>query len=154
MKRVFSPAIALLLLAACGDDNGPTGLPTNNVANGTFAAFVDGQVYSPVVAGVSISQSTISISTAGGGLAFSFTVVGTAVGTYQLGPQQAHLAAFNGPGNPGWLANFQQGSGTVTITSVTGRLMGTFNFVLAPVTSTGAIGNKTITSGTFDLDIP
>ena len=145
---------AVLPAAACNeDDNGGPGGPTGNqLSNGRFDAVVDGQFYAPVTAGVTVTETHTSIATAGGGLAFSFTVAATEPGIYELSASTSHLAVFTGPGALSWDAQGSRGSGTITISVITGeRLAGTFSLVLAPQTNTGATTDKVVSSGVFDL---
>jgi hypothetical protein len=54
----------------------------------------------------------------------------------------------------GWRSDQADGSGSVTITSLTAtRMRGTFTATLGPIPGTGATGTLTITNGSFDIGL-
>jgi hypothetical protein len=153
--RRLALALALVFAAtACGSDkSGGTG--PNTTRNGSMSARIDGANWSASGAVAAIYQNNI-FSVAGtssnGAATFGFAVgPATGPGTFttgQLSAVNAHLTQ----GSQGWQAALTNGTGTVTLTTLTaGHAVGTFSFTLVPVAGSGAAGNKSVTSGTFDV---
>jgi hypothetical protein len=153
--RINSALAVLLpvLLAACGS-SGPTG-PTP-LANGTFTAKIDGSSFNAT------SAAVVPLGGGGGGGGFSigggntggqtigFAWVG-GTGTYPIGAGNATIGTHTYMGHT-WSASSAQGSGSITVTSVTAsHVTGTFSFVLQPDAASGATGTRTVTAGSFDL---
>ena len=69
-----------------------------------------------------------------------------------MGPSLANNATFN-EGALNWTAINTQGSGTITVTTLTAdRVVGTFTFEVAAV-GTQTPATRSLTNGTFDLPI-
>lgn len=164
-RRRHRPAIiaaasllATTLSSACLGlkEDGPTG-PIGNSDH--FTAVIDGTAWTGLTA-------TLSAGASPGGL---FSLVGTdASGTgilltlYNIGAPGAYplgvgASVFGGSasliqGSSTWWTPLSGAAGTITLASVSAtRIVGTFSFVAVPVAGTGA--SRTVTAGSFDLDV-
>jgi hypothetical protein len=145
------PRLAALLLVfatACGDSVTDPGDPEN----GTMTATVDGASWSAIqIQGVS-SGTLISLAGSDADLvSIGFAVQSTGPGTYSIGPGQVTSANIGEGSATLWTAGSIQGSGTVTLTTVTdNRAIGTFEFVAELAQGSGT-PTRTVTNGTFDV---
>ena len=154
----FALIVGLIFVAACGgDDPTPSG---------------PGSTVGPMTAGINGTQwtaSTASAVTAGTGLlvingtrlttpnytlSFTLSNIGS-VGVYALG---VGVNMFGGtvvassPTLGGWSTPLSGSAGEINVTTLTAsRIAGTFAFVATP--QSGATGNLTVTSGSFDVPI-
>lgn len=164
------PAVAVVLAVlvsgmACGSSTAPSGsggigTGTGNGGNATvMTATIDGTSFTATSASAIVRNNILAVSGALGSgtnittLAFATTAT---VGTNRIAPGtgvNANYQAVSGTAASGWLASDNQGSGTVTINTLTSsRASGTFSFTLAPV-SGNAAGPKSVLAGTFDLPL-
>jgi hypothetical protein len=166
MKRTLALAAAMALtVAACGDD-GPTG-PGGGGGN-EMSATVGGVAFDPPSLAV---QGTYTPAQGLVNIAGSHTSGGTttlvtinvlnvnAAGTYQLNPNFAgsfgQVTTTNGQvnGTATWSTILSPGTGSITFSTLTAdRAAGTFQFTGQASPGTAATGQKTVTSGTFDIE--
>lgn len=81
----------------------------------------------------------------------------TGPGTYQLNPNFvgtfAQVAITDGASAQVWTTALSPGNGTITVTTLSStRVAGTFTFT-AQFASGGATGQKSVTSGSFDIPL-
>ena len=147
-----------LIASGCKSSTEPGGggCGTNGTPNNSFSAEIDGSDWT----------STFT-TTAGGGLliitgadscnpvrTFGFGLAVTTTGTYTISNSDVTgLNALLIIGTNQWVAqSFVGGSGSVTITTLNATsAVGTFNFTLIPSAGTGATGNHTVSSGSFNV---
>ena len=132
---------------------GGTTTPTDPSAKATFT--VDGQAFQPAAKGMTaldtgsgISVTLSNCGTAATNAAINFSLRSPlAVGTV---PSANIFGAlyFNSTGQWNWVPG--QGRGTLVLTSVSPRVVGTFDFDLQPLAGTGATGTKYM-NGSFDV---
>ncbi len=161
MSTRLAPAAALVLLAltaACGSSDkvsGPSSATCNvKLAHGSISAKIDGATW--------CANLGLNASYHGNILAIGATDntgqtlgIGVAVlngpGTYAIGPLSATNATLYSTGGGGWSATLAQGSGSVTINSISSSgASGTFTFTLTPGNGS-TVGNRTITNGVFNV---
>ena len=146
-------AIAIMFGTASDcDDKAPaptTGGTMTASVGGTFwdasrritATFTNGTLS---ITGESNSDITITIS-----------ALPTGPGTYVIEGVNGEGLSFllaQQPGPSTWQAYALYGSGTLQLSVLSDRrAAGTFNFVAMPTVGTPATGNRTVTSGTFDV---
>src|SRR5690606_39515449 len=142
-----------LALTACGKDATEPGVQGNGDAR--MSARIDGQTWSAslaLAAGGSQAGAVVAVSgsdQAQRTIAFAFVSAGT--GTYEIGPGAPTNALFS-QGSAQWQAAGGQGSGTITVTTLTAeRIAGTFEFTAEPAGG-GATGTRVVTQGTFDVE--
>ncbi len=143
-----SIGVGLLVLGACSDD--PTGV---ELANGSMSARVDGASWSASTAiAATYTNGVLGIAgTDGSGRSVGFGALATAPGTFTIGATSPANALVNEAGKA-WQAAQSIGSGTITITAISATgAAGTFQFTAAPVSGTGATGNRVVTEGVFDV---
>ena len=152
VRKTAMCGLVLLLAVGCGgDDDDPLDVNPND--NGSVTARVDGNTFTAATVVGSFSNGILAISGVQGSPAQSITfgLAATAPGTFTVSETSPVNAVF-AVGNSTWLAAGGVGSGTVTVTTLSSsRAVGTFNFVLAPNTPSGATGTRTITQGAFDV---
>lgn len=152
---------ACLTLLACGDDTG-TG-PGPGGAGASMNATVSGAAFAPpaLTIGASYVNNVLSIqgsTTASPVTAITINVLDvTGTGTYQLNPNVAgtfgQVAITNGATAQVWTTALSPGNGSITISTLSAtRVKGTFTFT-AQFASGGATGQKSVTSGTFDIPL-
>lgn len=155
--------LALLAGVACGSSTSPSGggIGTSNGGNNTtvVTAAIDGTTFTATTSSALVRNGILAVSGVSGSganlttLALATTAV---LGTNRIAPGtgvNANYQTVSGTTSSGWLASDSQGSGTVTVTTLTSsRAGGSFSFVLAPV-SGAAAGPKTILAGTFDVPL-
>jgi Big-like domain-containing protein len=132
----------------------------STMSGSTLTATIDGVAFTGL--GVSVDHTTAggtNILSIGGASGFTGNYILLAIGfpaapgTYAIGTSSPANAAVQIP-NQGslWQAVLNSGSGTITVTSVTGNsATGTFSLVLAPLPGTKATGNKIVTNGVFNV---
>lgn len=167
MKRTIALAATLAFtLAACGDDGG-TG-PSGNTGS-QMSATVGGQPFNPPSLAVqgtyTAAQGLLNFagSHTSGGVTTMVTINILGVngtGTYQLNPNFAgsfgQVSTTNGQvnGTAVWSTVLSPGTGSVTLTTLTAdRAAGTFQFTGQATPGNASTGQKTVTSGTFDLKL-
>lgn len=142
-----STMILVILVAACSGDD-PTGL-----ADFTLSATIDGTPWTATYANAVPSGSVIGVGAgdmAGIAMGFAFGAGGT--GTYSIGPGELYNANYTVDG-VAWAATPFQGSGSITVTSLTSsRVAGTFQFEGASVGQTPET-TVSVTNGRFDLPL-
>jgi len=146
----WGASLLLFGLATCGGNSGLTDLDAS-LPSGTMSASVDGVAWSAIEvqavrAGgvVTIAGSDLAL------LAVAFAFQGVA-GTYALGPGHAATASVSDPSNI-WAANDLQGSGTITVTTLTAtRTAGTFSFTAPASPNSGPPATRVVTNGVFDV---
>lgn len=161
---------ALVVTAACGSGGGDGGGGPSGGGSG-MTARIDGTSWtanqvqvtpggasipgSVVILGIKVSgNSTSSIS-----LTLGFI---SGPGTYPLGVNQGTSAGGTGiylTTSPSSVQNrttpLNGDAGTLVITSLTAdHLEGTFEFVAEPILGSSFTGNRSITQGTLDIDLP
>jgi hypothetical protein len=148
-------------LGCGGDDNGGTG-PGNNqgtALNGTFAAQIGGAGWS-ATGTVSVDREDNFLGLGASGFAGS-TAYALVIGLGNVtGPGTYTVAAGNANGSSivvgsstgaGWTTFLGNGTGSVTITTLTAnRVAGTFTADASPTTG-GATGTLQIRNGAFDV---
>src|SRR5688572_30410307 len=152
VRKIAMCGLVLLLAVGCGgDDDDPLDVNPND--NGSMTARVDGAAFTATTVAASFSNGILAISgvQVSPSQALTFGLAATAPGTFTV----AATSPVNGiyaVGNATWLASGNVGSGQVIVTTLSStRAVGTFNFVLAPNTPSGATGTRTITQGAFDV---
>jgi hypothetical protein len=156
----------LAILASCGgSDGGDSTGPGGQTGNSKFTAKIDGAAWASTSGaertGVPITLPGLYTLTGISLGASPYTIVITLYnisgpGTYPLGVGvsvpggNALISASTGGG---WKTAQTGADGTITITTLTAsRMEGTFSFTAVAFTG-GATGTKTITEGTFALDV-
>ncbi len=136
-------------LATCGGNSGLTDLDAS-LPSGTMSASVDGVAWSAIevqavrAGGRRNAGSDLAL------LAVAFAFQGVA-GTYDLGPGHAATASVSDLSNI-WAANDLQGSGTITVTTLTAtRTAGTFSFTAPASPNSGPPATRVVTNGVFDV---
>ena len=161
VRRVAVVAVTLGA-AACGGGGDSTG-PDNG--QNRFTAKIDGTNWASNAGaeriGVTISQpglfSITGIQLGGSGLTIVMTLTNIpGPGTYPLGVGFSVAGGnvlISSAAGPGWRTAQTGADGSITITSLTSsRIEATFNFTAVPFTG-GATGNRTVTDGSFALDL-
>ena len=150
-RHALIPRLAALLLifaTACGDSLTDPGDPET----GTMTATVDGVSWGAIQIQAISSGNVISL--AGSDvelLSIGFTVQNTGPGTYSIGPGQVTSANLGEGSATLWTAGSIQGSGTVTLSTVTDNLaIGTFEFV-AELSQGSGTQTRTVTNGAFNV---
>jgi Family of unknown function (DUF6252) len=164
--------LLLVSVASCGSNGpaGPSGTGSSSGSSsggnstsalkGSITMLVDGIPWA-ATSGVSATRSA-GILTIGGTdptWTLGLAVTASAPGTFVIpgaGPQAGNNALLlftqNNTTAGSWAANAVQGSGTVTITSLTlTAVSGAFTFLAFP-TSGIATGGRNVTNGTFTID--
>ncbi len=161
MQR-FPALCALLAVVACGGD---TGTGAGGATTSSLSATVDGLSFSP-------PNTAIIATKNGGAVAFTGTqTVGnttitltinlpnvTVPGTFTLNPNSPSqfgrviLSQGSAATTGAWSTVLSPGTGSVTVTTVAAqRVAGTFQFTGQFDPTSNATGQKSVTSGNFDL---
>jgi len=152
VRKMLSCLVMVCAVTGC---KGGTTTPTDPNSKATIT--IDGQPFQPAAKGMSAIDAGAS-----GGASITLTNCGTnttnaavsfslrspmAVGTV---PSANIFGAlyFNSSGQWNWVPG--QGRGTLVLTSVSPRVVGTFDFDLQALAGTGATGTKYI-NGSFDV---
>ena len=164
VRRVAAVAVTLGAVA-CGGGSDSTGPDNGGNGQNRFTAKIDGANWASNSgverAGVTISQPGLfaltGIQLGGSGLTIVMTLTNIpGPGTYPLGVGFSVAGGnvlISSAAGPGWRTAQTGADGTITITALTSsRIEGTFNFTAVPFTG-GATGNKTVTDGSFALDL-
>lgn len=155
--RVLSAVAVLLTLACGGDDDGPL---NPNGEDGTVTANVSGQanfVANGVVASYSSNTLVITSVQTNGSNSRSITllvnnVTGNGTYSFTLAGNSASFVETTGSTSQSWLTAITQGSGSVTITTLSGlHIVADFSFTAPANTISGATGTRTVTGGHFDV---
>ncbi len=166
--------LAIAMNAACGGDgdggNGPGG---GGGGSGSFAARIDGVAWATDAARLQIIPGSV-------GIPGSIVITGTKVNGTKATSISISLGFVRFPGNyplgvnngttPGGLATIIEQDGSTVETRMTpldgesgffvvtsndgSRIKGTFTFVAQPIPGVILAGNRTITEGTFDIELP
>lgn len=148
MKRIVVVLSMLFVLSGCGSDG--TG-PGNNIpTNGSMTARIDGTNWSAVSVSATYSNGVLGVGAADvAGTAIGMGVVANGTGTFQVGASSPTNLLLT-MGGASWYAQTTQGSGSITITSLTqNSVAGTFQFTGVATPGTTASGTRTVTNGTF-----
>jgi hypothetical protein len=164
--------LAVFGAVACGGGNGGTG-PGGGGGSVAFTAKIDGVAWATDAARFQILPGSSGVP--GSLLIIGTKVNGTKVVSISLILGYVHFPAIyplgvNQGTTPGGTATIIQqdgatvetrmtpldgASGNFTVVSNTGsHIKGTFTFVAQPLLGSSLVGNRTITEGTFDLDLP
>jgi hypothetical protein len=162
MSTRLAPALALVLLAltaACGSSDKVTGPGSNascsvKLAHGSMSAKIDGATWCANV-GLNTSYNSKILAIGATDNTGQTLGIGVAVlngpGTYAIGPLSATNATLYSTSGGGWSATLAQGSGSVTINSISATgASGTFAFSMTPANA-GSAGTKNITNGVFNV---
>ena len=148
---------ASVVIAACsGGDGGPASPnPTQNTSKSTMSARIDGVQWTATNVGVTARNGSLIVAganTSAIGVGFGASMI-QGTGTQTFGPGQ--VSAANGAvtaSTMSWGANSFQGSGSVTITSLTAnRATGTFAFTAPALIAGSTPSPRVVTSGVFDV---
>ena len=132
-------------------------------ATGTMTATIDGVAWRAVCVAVSLTvQGVISIAGGEPTTPTTGTTIGFAaprsVGSTSIGPLSPTNALLTVGGGSLWQSALNNGSGTVTFTTLTttnaagaNNAVGTFSFTMTPQSGTTATGTKVVTNGTFNV---
>lgn len=143
-------ALPLLLagMIACSDDEN-----TGPNENSSVAASIDGTAWTAATVQSTYAGNVLAV----GGLDAGQTQVlitipsVTTTGTFDIGAGQPGVAVVTANGQT-WSSTLVGGTGSVTVTTLTAtHAAGTFTFVATALTTSGATGNKTVTTGSFDV---
>lgn len=145
-------------LIACGSDS--TG-PEKTGQGGTLSATISGVAFSPPTRTVGANYANQILSIQGSTSSSPVTALTinvlnvTGPGVYQLNPNFAgtfgQVTITNGANAQLWSTALSPGNGSITVTALTStRVAGSFNFTAQSV-SGGAAGQKSVTSGSFDI---
>ena len=159
-------ALAITLgSAACSGGKDSTGPDNGGNGQFRFTAKIDGANWASnsgaELIGVTVSQaglySITGIQLGGAGLTLIMTLTNIpGPGTYPLGVGFSVAGGnvlISSAAGPGWRTAQTGADGTITITTLTSsRIEATFNFTAVPFTG-GATGNKTVTDGSFVLQL-
>lgn len=152
----FAAVVAPLVLCACshGSPSEPANVP-DLVTNGSFSAAIDGVGWS-AVGKVLVVKGDDDIAIAAMSSSYNVTLIlahPTAVGDYPMTAPSifGSSAQLTNASTARWTTGGSDGTGLVTITTLTAsRIAGTFAFAGLPVTS-GATSLVHVTRGTFDV---
>ena len=143
-----------LTVVACGGDSGSartTG--PNTLAKGSMSASIDGRAWAAAVSVAAVRNANNIIAVSGGDatpVVIAFALVDSGPRTYTISNRSA-TNAFVTMGGNAWSASLSQGSGSVTITSLTAtEVKGTFAFTgVAPPGANP--GTRVVSNGQFDV---
>lgn len=155
--------LLLVLTAACGGSSNSVTSPTTTSTgttvtplHGSMTATIDGVSWTATaITTASYVNGIVSIGGADSASptrAIGLGLIASGPGTYQIGtlPSAANgvLTLSNGQT---WTSNVIGGTGSITVTTLNSTTaVGTFTFTAVP-SSGGATGNKSITSGVFNI---
>ena len=151
MRKMLSCLVLVCVISGC---KGGTTTPTDPNSKATIT--IDGQAFQPAAKGMSAldrgGSNGVDIGLTNCGSSASYASINfslrspLAVGTVPAA-NIFQAMFFNGTGQWDWKAG--QGRGTLVLTSVSPRVVGTFEFDLQP-SAGGATGTKYI-NGSFDV---
>ena len=155
MLRSALVLMAAATIVACGGGDGGPASPNPNpgTGNGSMSARIDGAQWTATgVAASGKNGALIVVGTSSAGLAVGFgasMIQGT--GTQTFGPTSAANGGVTAT-TMSWGANSFQGSGSVTLTTLTAtRAAGTFTFTAPALTAGSSPSTRVVTSGVFDV---
>lgn len=158
MRRSSLVLIAAASMAACGGggDGGPAGPnPNQNTSKSTMSARIDGTQWTATNVGVTARNGALIVAganTAGVGVGFGASMI-QGTGTQTFGPGIVSTA--NGSvtqATMAWSASNFQGSGSVTLTTLTAnRATGTFTFTAPALIAGSTPSPRVVTAGQFDV---
>jgi hypothetical protein len=147
-------AASLSVAVGCGGSDNAVTDPNANGTGKNMSAKVDGGAW--VAAAVTTFKSSGGLiisgaSTGGVGISLGFsTTQGT--GAQIIGGSGASGLGLVTTATQSWESNGQQGSGSVTLATLTAsRVVGTFTFTAPLFGTVGPPATRTVTSGTFDV---
>ena len=151
----FAASLFFAGAAACGDDEStdPSGLQTLSV-------LVDGAQFSAASGGATRAGNTVTLTgtATSGGITRTLTIAvqAAAAGTIAVGgagsPTITYSEQASGAAAKQWAAGVGSGSGTLVFTELSAtKAVGTFLANLPPVTASGALAAKNLSSGNFSL---
>jgi len=154
--RTTLTLILALALAGCGGDD-PADPSGGNTGGDGLSCKVDGVSWTAPLTAAHLISGVVSIagtdasSSLGVGLGF----LNGGTGTYAVGPGSPITACAVTEGlNDAWSASGDQGSGTITVTTLSStRVAGTFSFTAPRSNGAGDPATRTVTEGTFNLPI-
>lgn len=164
--RLFLCLIVLvlpMLLIGCGGDDDPTD-PNRGGNNGgnnggggsnTFSATVDGVTWTAVAVQAINNAGVLGVgaSDAGGDFSIGLGWVDTGASSYTFAQGVIANATVIGTDGTSWQAMGDDGSGTITITSLSSEAVaGTFSFTAPRLSGTGDPMTRVVTNGTFNVD--
>jgi hypothetical protein len=148
---------ASISIAACGGgDGGPASPnPNQNTSKSTMSARIDGTQWTATNVGVTARNGSLIVAganTAGVGVGFGASMIqGTGTQTFGPGIISAANASVTA-GTMSWSASNFQGSGSVTIATLTAnRAAGTFQFTAPALTAGSTPSPRVVSSGVFDV---
>lgn len=154
MRRHIAALLTFTLAgAACGGSDGPAG--PGGPDNGSVSARIDNTNWAATIILPTYTNIAGGASGIGAGsptltLAWAH-IDNQQPGTYTIGSSIGFNASVS-QGSAMWVANAQQGSGTLTVTTRTpNRVAGTFSFTMSPPPGSSATGTKQVTNGQFDV---
>jgi hypothetical protein len=146
-------AASLIVAVGCGGSDKAVTDPNPSGTGKDMSAKVDGGAWVATTVGTFKSTNGLIISgtTAAIGISLGFsTIQGT--GTQIIGGTGATGLGLVTTATQSWESNGQQGSGTVTLTTLTAtRVVGTFTFTAPLFGTVGPPATRTVTSGKFDV---
>ena len=155
MLRSAVVLVAAATIAACGgSDGGPASPnPNQNTSKSTMSARIDGTQWTATAVGVTARNGALIVAGANGagvGIGIGASMI-QGTGTQTFGPTSAANGGVTAS-TMSWGANSFQGSGSVTLTTLTAnRATGTFTFS-APALGAGSTPSpRVVTSGVFDV---
>ena len=157
MLRSGMVLVAAATIAACGgSDGGPAGPnPNQNTSKSTMSARIDGAQWTATNVGVTARNGALIVAganTSGVGVGFGASMI-QGTGTQTFGP--GIVSAANGSvtqATMSWSASNFQGSGSVTITTLTANhATGTFQFTAPALVAGSTPSPRVVTSGVFDV---
>ena len=147
--------LLLLVLTGCDGDDNPTGGGTVNLppGNDTITATVDGNAWSAIQVAAINNGGVVAISGSDASLlAISFAFAGTTPGTFTIGASSVANANVIDNLSGLWSANGEQGSGTITVTTLTSTAAsGTFSYSAPRQTATTGPETRVVTNGVFSV---
>jgi hypothetical protein len=153
-------ALVALAMVACGSSTtspsssagGSSGSSSGGNNRGTISATIDGKAWNGTISVATASFGSLAIAaTDSSGLMLGFGAPAS-VGTTSVGIASPTDGTVQEAGK-GWHAGLRDGSGTVTVASITStRATGTFSFTMVPLPNTGSSGNRVVTNGKFDVN--
>jgi hypothetical protein len=156
VARLCGGVLVALTMVACGGDGGTEPTPIDPLSKATLV--VDGQSFQPSPNGMSaldrgFNTIDVGVKDCGAGASINLSLrsplaVGTvaAAGIYQA----AFFSESGGQFAGQWEWVQGQGRGTLTLTSVSPRIVGTFEFDMPAFAGTGATGTRFV-QGSFDV---
>lgn len=155
LRSILAVAAAFTVLA-CGSDSSGSTEPPQTALNGSMSAKVNGDDWNATLAvQAAYANGILALSGVDGdNVTIAMATGATQPGSYAIGATSGTNASYTMTGGQAlaWQAVSTLGSGSIEIETLTATsASGTFHFELPAVTSSGATGTKSITSGKFDV---